>query len=108
MIVRELIARLGLDFDQSAFDKGERAMRTMRNVAVGLAGVFVTGKIAQGLKSIVVGTAEAVDGMSEAAQRVGVTTQALQQLGHAAQVTGSSQEDMGQSLAFLSRNAVEA
>ncbi len=108
MVLRELIAKVGLDFDQRAFDKAENRFRTLKNVAVGLVGVFVASKVSGALRNIVVGSAEAADKLNDTAQAVGVTAQALQELGHAAELSGSSQEEMAQGLAFLSRNAFAA
>lgn len=73
-------------------------VRTSAAAGVALAGVFA------GFKR----SADAVDNLSDAAKSVGMTTQKFQELGFAAQLSGSSQEEMGQGLIFLSKNMAEA
>ena len=51
---------------------------------------------------------DSVDRLSDQAQKLGITTQAYQKLGFAAKLSGSSEEEMGTALQFLSQNMVEA
>lgn len=52
--------------------------------------------------------ADAVDNIGDRSAELGITTQALQRMGYAAQLSGSNQEQLGQALQFLSQNMVEA
>lgn len=51
---------------------------------------------------------DVVDGMLDQAKKLGLTIERYQELGYAAQLNGSSQEEMGQALQFLAQNMVEA
>lgn len=76
-----------------------------QGVAAGI-GLVAAGATAAffGVKRI----ADQTDALADDAARLGITTQQLQELGYAAQLSGSSVEDMGQSLGFLSNNLVQA
>jgi len=52
--------------------------------------------------------ADSVDKLNDDAQKLGIAPQRLQELGYAAQMSGSSMEEMTTSLQFLSQNMVEA
>lgn len=52
--------------------------------------------------------ADQVDELTDTARMLGITTERLSAMGYAAQLNGSSQEEMGEALRFLSRNMVEA
>ena len=52
--------------------------------------------------------ADEVDRLADQAAVLSMTTQQLQRMGYAAQLNGSSTEEMGDALRFLSRNLVEA
>ena len=52
--------------------------------------------------------ADTVDRIADAAASLGMTTQKLQQFGYAAQLNGSSLDEMSQSLIFLNKNMAEA
>ena len=49
-----------------------------------------------------------VDGMLDQAKKLNIAIERYQELGYAAQLNGSSQEEMGQALQFLAQNMVEA
>jgi hypothetical protein len=106
--IRELVAKFGLDFDARASDRAEVALRQLKNVAIGVGTALVASKVTQTLKNIVVGAAQAADSTDETAQSIGTTAAALQGLGHAAQLNGSSQEELAQGLAIVSRQALAA
>jgi hypothetical protein len=52
--------------------------------------------------------ANGIDRVNDTAQALGMTTQRFQRLGFAAQMNGSSVDEMGQSLVFLNKNMAEA
>lgn len=68
--------------------------------AIGAAGVGA----AFGFKSV----ADEVDRINDTAQMLGIPSQQLQRMGYAAQLNGSSLDQLGESLKFLSKNMVEA
>lgn len=86
-------------------NRGRGFMDTARGVAGGLAmmGVAAAG-IFYGLKR----TADQVDALGDTARMLGMTTEQLSKMGYAAQLNGSSQEEMNDALRFLSRNMVAA
>ncbi len=108
MILRELVGKLGLDFDSRAFDKGEAAFKRLKTVATTVAGLFVASKAAVGLRNMVVNTAELVDRTSDAAEALGISTKALQGRGFAAKILGADQAALQDGLKFVSRAAFAA
>lgn len=65
---------------------------------------FATGGALFGFKGI----ANEVDAVADRAKLLSITTQELQRLGYAAQMNGSSQDELGEALKFLSKNLTEA
>lgn len=86
-------------------ERGAALMGTVRGIAtaLGLAGVAAGGAFL-GLKRV----ADEVDRINDTAASLGMTTQRFQQMGYAAQLSGSSSEEMAQSLVFLNKNMGEA
>ncbi|MDP1655717.1 MAG: hypothetical protein Q8K91_12825 [Hylemonella sp.] len=81
----------------------------VRDTAEGLAQTFGAVSLAAGgvfwaLKR----TIDETDRASDVSKKLGITVEMYQRLGYAAQLNGSDQETMGQSLQFLSQNMVEA
>lgn len=81
----------------------------VRDTAEGLAQTFGAVSLAAGgvfwaLKR----TIDQTDRASDVSKKLGITVEMYQRLGYAAQLNGSDQETMGQSLQFLSQNMVEA
>jgi hypothetical protein len=63
-----------------------------------------TGGVVAGL----VQTIRRIDQLQDSAKKLGVPIEQLQRMGYAAQMSGSSQEEMASSLQFLSQNMAEA
>ncbi len=86
MIVQELFSVLGLKVDEKSFDAGEKAMSGIKTIAAAAIGVFAVDK----LVGVVAHVAELGDHAADTAQSLGITAEAVQELGHAAEVGGSS------------------
>lgn len=107
MIVRELAARLGLQVDNSTFQKGNALIGGLKTTLIGLGATLTAGAVYHGLKSLVEHTADAAREAGKAAQRVGITREAYEELAFAAEHSGVSAEGMEQSLKFLNRAIYE-
>jgi hypothetical protein len=90
VIVAELFAKLGLTVDKSSFDRGSDAIRSLHHMAEAYIGVGVLKQ----LKEMVTGTVEAAVEAKHLGERLGVTSESVQELGYAADVTGASSKDM--------------
>jgi hypothetical protein len=77
---------------------------SIRAALVGLGAVLVVNKLAHFIQ----GTADAADELKAQAERIGTTTQALQGLQYAAQLSDTSAEALGSGLQFLARSAYAA
>lgn len=74
--------------------------------ALGIAGVGVAAVAAGG--ALATAGLDRIDALSDAAQRLGVTTESLSELRHAANLTGSSADDLDGALEKLSANLGDA
>lgn len=100
MIVRELFAKLGLSVDAASFAVADHMLGAIKS---GL-GLLVSGaaRAGEGLAEIVTKTVETASALNDTSIALGVTTDAIQELGYAAQLNGSSFEGMADGLRKLS------
>lgn len=114
MAFSQIIARLGvqLGLDTASFETGSRKAQREVTTLQGkmkLAGAAMAGALAGlgagivlgGLQSAITGAFELASSLSEAAARVGLTVEALQELRLAAQDSGVSNEQLETSMAKL-------
>jgi len=106
VIVRELFAKLGLSVDAASFAVADHMLGVVKS---GL-GLLVSGavKAGEGLAEIVTKTVETASALNDTSIALGVTTDAIQELGYAAQLNGSSVEGMSDGLRKLSINMAAA
>ena len=106
MIVRELYAKLGLDFDDTKLKKVEEKLDGLKGTLTTI-GLSVTAASAT-LFGFAKFTADAGEEASKAAQKLGISVGALQRLETAAYLGDVSMESLQQSLGVLSRQLVSA
>ena len=94
--VRELITKWGFQVDDQPLEKMKESLNGVKD-AVAMVG---TQLLAAGgyLFGLTKSFADAGDAVSDTAYKLGVSTQALQELGYAAQLAGSSQDELNLSL----------
>lgn len=106
MVVRELFAKLGFDVDKASYAGAQRAMSTVVSGMVAIGSVAVAA--AAGVGVLVHGLIETTSKLNDTSQATGISTDALQELGYAAQLNGSSLDELQISLNHLSRSMFEA
>jgi hypothetical protein len=106
MIVRELYAKLGLEFDDTKLKKVEEKLDGLKETLTTI-GISVTAASAT-LFGFAKFTADAGEEASKAAQKLGISVGALQRLETAAYLGDVSMESLQQSLGILSRQLVSA
>lgn len=106
MIVRELFAKLGLSVDAASFAVADHMLGAVKS---GLS-LLVSGavKAGEGLAEIVTKTVETAGALNDTSVALGVTTDAIQELGYAAKLNGSSVEGMSDGIRKLSINMAAA
>lgn len=106
MIVEELIAALGVEVDQASINRVSMAFDAFGKgafaVASAVAGAFVS------VATAVYKTAESGDQLAATAEKLGLTTDTLQELNYATMLTDTSTEALATGLKFLGKNAAEA
>lgn len=111
--LRELFVKLGVNTDLAAVEAFEGGLEQVKTSAQGLI------KVMGGLSAVLAGagfamfkmvrqTADAADAAATGAQRYGLTTEAFQELEHAAQLSGATISDVGSALKDLSMKANDA
>lgn len=106
MIAEEIVARFGLEVDEAGFQKVEAALHGLHHGIMGVVGAFSAAVVIIG--GIVESVGEAGDGAARSAEKIGMTTQALQGLTYAAHLADVSAESLQSGLKFLGKNAAEA
>lgn len=99
--VTELFARLGLEVDEGAFNVAQNAIGGLRRglTTMAAAAAGFGAAIAGALKT----TADRADMIDEVAQRTGVATGFLQEMGYAASFAGVGMEEMARAMNHLAR-----
>lgn len=90
MQVADLYAGLSLRADKSSFEKGDKMLESIKT---GLE-VLAVAEIANGIREIFNGVSETAIAASRMAQKIGISTEAVQELGYAASTTGVSTEEL--------------
>lgn len=105
MVVRELLARLGLEVDTASFEKGTTLLGALDKGFLGLSASVAVA--AGGLFEMVKATATAGDHIDELSQSTGVNAQTLQELGYAAGFSSVSLEEMSVALGHLAKGGAK-
>lgn len=102
MVLRELFVKLGLDLDTQSFVKGALEIKSVKDAASKLIGVMMAGAAAL----IEAGHAaiEYTAYLDDTSKQIGLTTDALQELEHAAALSGVSQDELRGGLMKLTAN----
>lgn len=105
MVVQELVALLGLEVDASTFDRGEKALASLRTgfLAAGAAATAAAAAVFHTVHAMT----EAADAAGKMSQRTGVDSTALQELSYAAKLADVSTESLEQSMRFLAKSGVK-
>lgn len=106
MVVKELVAKLGLNIDGSAFAAADAAINGLRTnfLKVGL----VLGAAVTGMAAAAVGTAHAASEIEDLHTRTNIARGSLQELRYASGQVGVGFESLVQGITLMTRNAVEA
>lgn len=103
-IVAEFAARLGLEVNESQWEKGHEVVESLHHALEAYVGVEAIEK----LKGLVEGFVSSAVEAKNLSLRLGITTDAVQELGYAAYVSNLSQQEMTTSMQKFSRGLSEA
>jgi hypothetical protein len=102
MIVRELLARFGLEVKQEEFQKADAAVNGLKKAAGMLAGVFVAGKLAQGFSALVRSASDSAEVLNVIRKSFGdYADEVIDWSSESAKAMGRSSNDMAQYAAQL-------
>lgn len=99
-IVTELFALVGIEVDQKSWAKGNAFFEKVSSGLQMVAGAFALNEI----KEAFMGVSELADHAVKAGQKLGITTEAIQELGYAAKLSDVSQEGLETALGKLAVN----
>lgn len=108
MILRELIAKFGLDFDASSFARADTAVNQLKGAATRLVQVLAAGLIARELRDMVTGAIEAGASIDDMSKKTGVAASAIQELRYAAKLSGLEFAQLDKGLVIVSKLAGDA
>lgn len=108
MVVKELVALLGIKTDKKGFDQAENGLGKVIKIAKAAAAAFAALKVVQFAKGVIEETAAAGDAIDKLSKRSGIATTALQGWAHAAELSGASLKDVEMTIKRLQAAQVEA
>lgn len=106
--LRELFAKFDVDFDSSKLVAGGAAVDGVFGSIKKLGSALAGGAVIGGILALTKHTIEAGDELQTAAERIGLSTQALQQWRYVADLADVSQEELSAGLRLLQKNIYEA
>lgn len=106
MIVKELLAKIGFEVEEDTIEKVKHALTSTKALMLGVGAV--AGVVIAGLRELGVETAHAAEEAERGAQRIGVSTDAYQELKFAAEETGGSVQSLESAMFHMSRTLAEA
>lgn len=106
MVVRELLAKLGIELDNKSFSAADVLVEGLKVGLVALGGFAIAA--GTGLAALVGDLVETTGELNDTSQAIGVTAEALQTLTYAARLNGASQEDVATSLGKLNKHLYAA
>lgn len=108
MIVRELLAKFGVAFDDTGARKADAAIGGLKSGLQSLIGLVGGAALVRGFGNFLVQQVQLADAVGGAAERLGVGVEALQELRFAGQDAGLSLEGVDAALGKLVRGSSEA
>jgi len=108
VVVRELVALLGIKTDKKSMDKAEGGMKKLISFAKAAAVAFGAFKIGQWAIKAAESVAKIGDQFDKMSHRTGVAFDALQGFSHAAQLSGASIQDVEMSIKRLQASQADA
>lgn len=106
--LREVLARFGVKFDSKELDKGNKSIDTGISKLKAFGAALVGSAVVGGMLALTKGVAQQVDQLAKQAIQLGVSTNALHELRHAAGLSGASVGDIDGALVNLNRNLGKA
>jgi phage-related protein len=106
--LRELLARFKIDVDSKPLQQGDAAVEGFAGKLRKLGGIIAGAAVVVGIKNFVSGIAATGDELDKTSQRLGVTTDDLQALRHAAGLSGASAGELDGALVKLNANLADA
>jgi hypothetical protein len=106
--LRELIAAFGIDVDDKKLEAADKKLDGFIGKLEHVGTMLVGGTVAIGLFEFAKGLAETADVLDKSSIRLGVSTDAIQELGYAAKQSGSGVEDLTTALLQLQDKAGDA
>jgi len=106
LTVRELITKYRFDADKRPIAAFNRAIDGVKRAAKIATGAVVA--MAAGTAKLLTSVADSSDKIAKTSRRIGVSTAFLQEMGHAAKLSGASVDDVTVGLRRLSAAAYEA
>lgn len=106
MIVKELVARLGLNIDEAAFSKADALIAGLSRGFLAF-GTAALGAVAVGLVAITKSAANAADHFKKLSQATGVDSITLQEYAYSADLAGVSNEELAHGLEHLAKTGVK-
>lgn len=105
-ILESFFVALGFEVDTTGLDAMKKKTEELRNTALAMGAIFTTA--AAGLGLFVAKVAEGLDDLGDFAERENVAIEMVQELGHAAQLNGSSIEALKASISGVNKSLGEA
>lgn len=106
--VRELISRFGVDYDDKGAKRADRSIEGLIGKMRTLGGMLAGGFVARGINNFVQQQIQLGDSIDKTSSKLGVTTQELQELRYAGELSGVAVNTLDMGMQRFTRRAAEA
>ncbi len=108
MVLRELLASFGLKFDEKAVEHASEKIEDLKKKAEGLLGVIAGGELVRGFAEMIEKVIDTGDELETTASKIGITTDALQEMRFAAKLNNVEAGELDNALFKLGKRAAMA
>lgn len=108
MILRELLAKFGVEYDNAGAKKADKDVSGLATAAKEMIGIIGGAAAIRGFGNFILGQVEMADAIGDTAERIGIGVGALQELRYAAAGAGLGAEQVDAALGKMGRGAADA
>lgn len=108
MILKEVIARFGVDFDTRKLEEGDRKVNTLTSSLKTFGAVLIGGAVVNGIRNFTRELVEATDLIDKTSLSLGISAKELQAFQFSAELSGVQMRLLNRAMSIIQQRALDA